>query len=85
MSKEDGGPAFARPGSNYENEKGERIGAYGYPGMSLRDYFAAKVLQATLASTDSFRNVSGAKAITIDDYCVLAYAYADGMLEARKK
>ena len=43
-------------------------------GMTLRDYFAAKAMQAILSDADTFW--AGA--------ATLAYEYADAMLEARK-
>jgi hypothetical protein len=65
-----GGPAFpiSIPG----------IGDNGAPGMSLRDYFAAKALQGFTAGSfwAEVNNDEAAKA---------AYAVADAMLEARKK
>jgi hypothetical protein len=75
MSIEDGGPAFPAPDLG-EQEFGQR-GAY--PGMTLRDYFAAKAMQA-LISSDEWR---------IDcDYEITAgsaYRAADYMLKARKE
>jgi hypothetical protein len=45
-------------------------------GMTLRDYFAAKVMQGMLAcpATDGYRH----------DYAKWAYEYADAMLKARE-
>jgi hypothetical protein len=54
------------------------LGGLGYTtGMTLRDYFAAKAMQAQLARTtwgtdDDARNMAGE-----------AYGYADAMMEAR--
>ena len=48
-----------------------------YPGMTLRDYFAAKVLQTYLADP-TFSNV------TQGEICRLAYDMADAMLKARE-
>jgi hypothetical protein len=69
--RENGGPAFPRLGEGFGNER------YEAPGMSLRDYFAAKAMQAVFAQnwtsddhTDSARR---------------AYAMADAMVEQRKK
>lgn len=48
------------------------------PGMTLRDYFAAKVMQALVQETS----------VTADDYfkaiAKLAYGHADAMLAARE-
>lgn len=59
----DGGPAF--PGGWYQ------------PGMSLRDYFAAKALAAILTHRDAFED-SGES-----DVARMAYMQADAMLEIR--
>ena len=45
-----------------------------FRGMTLRDYFAAKAMQAILSEADTFW--AGA--------APLAYEYADAMLKARK-
>jgi hypothetical protein len=58
----DGGPAFPRTG--WPNETG----------MTLRDYFAAKAMQALIPSG---QNVDSMK------YAESAYAVADAMLKAR--
>lgn len=47
-------------------------------GMTLRDYFAAKAMQA--AAT----NPVGADGFTFDERAAWAYAQADAMLKARK-
>jgi hypothetical protein len=64
--KQTGGPAF--PHGQLRDE---------YNGMTLRDYFAAKAMQAFL-SNDS--------AMTCPDEIIAQYSYnaADAMLEARK-
>ena len=62
--------------------------AYGdhqeFDGMTLRDYFAAKAMQAIIAKspfeTTSVRNVKSKAELTSTG----AYLYADAMLEARK-
>ena len=45
------------------------------PGMTLRDYFAAKALPAVMTIND----MGG----TVATDCLAAYAYADAMLKAR--
>ena len=69
--KNDGGPAFPTTEACYENM--DRAGE----GMSLRDYFAAKAMQAVIARGDDFR-VSGS-----DEIAALAYLMADAMLKDR--
>ena len=58
----DGGPAFPRTG--WPNETG----------MTLRDYFAAKAMQALIPSGQSIDTMK---------YAESAYAVADAMLKAR--
>lgn len=60
-----------------------------WPGISMRDYFAAKALVALLGSD---RYVAGldeaclkAKTEFKDGAAQMAYRFADAMLEARKK
>ena len=70
MSK-DGGPAFPtllEPGNGHE--------ASDQPGMTLRDYFAAKAMAALLGIGDGGEQVALAEE---------AYEVADAMLEARAK
>jgi len=72
MSKKPtGGPAF--PGVDHLGEA--------YPGMTLRDYFAAKALQGLLADVPKFFHGSNWKQNT--DEC--AYQMADLMLQERNK
>lgn len=49
-------------------------GVYVDGGMTLRDYFAAKVLQGMMNDADCFW----------EGAAQLAYQYADAMMEARK-
>ena len=58
----DGGPAFPRTG--WPNETG----------MTLRDYFAAKAMQALIPSGQTVDSMK---------YAESAYALADAMLKAR--
>jgi hypothetical protein len=64
-----GGPAYpapiTKPLENY------------YPGMTLRDYFAAKALQGMLAE-------NGGGALRNDKLAAYAYNLADEMLKARE-
>ena len=63
-----GGPAF--PTSN---------GGSPDDGMTLRDYFAAKAMQAAATNPD------GADGFTFNQRAVWAYVQADAMLEERSK
>jgi len=67
MNKETGGPAFPT---------GTGVTPYS-PGMTLRDYFAARVLQAY----ESRQDLDDLKVI---DKAKRSYHIADAMLEARK-
>jgi len=56
---------------------------YSSEGMDLRDYFAAKVLQGLLASSDLNKERFGATGF-VDNLVKSSYIYADAMMEARK-
>ncbi len=74
MSKETGVSAF--PGTQYANG----IQPSGFSqGMTLRDYFAAKAMQAILARNDSRFTT------TLEFVGGKAYQYADAMLKAREQ
>jgi hypothetical protein len=47
-------------------------------GMDLRDYFAAKAMQALLFDIKSIQ-------VSMDKTANLSYKFADAMMEARKK
>ena len=74
----DGGPAFPeiriRGGDNYNTPQ-----KVYYPGMSLRDYFAAKAMQAIIIGNGADESALGTGAAKD------AYAMADAMLKARKE
>jgi len=53
-------------------------------GMTLRDYFAAKVLQAYLSMPETATAISTNKT-TSQDVCGACYAWADAMLKAREQ
>lgn len=80
MANDASGPAFpgdamewvGRPGSEIK----ERMPK---PGMTLRDYFAAKAMQGTLASTDNKSDWPPAT-----EMAKAFYVWADAMLKARK-
>lgn len=98
---ETGGPAFPTPEQRREiksfDKEGDSIGSLEiitaedvHPGMSLRDYFAAKAMQGILANDVCMRqlmahhpdgNLDRAGLAMIADK---SYRYADAMLEARK-
>jgi hypothetical protein len=72
-AKNTGGPAFPTP---YHPLDGKNTSLPA--GMSLRDYFAAKAMQA--AAT----NPKGADGFTFEERAAWAYQQADAMLAARE-
>ncbi|MFP5341084.1 MAG: hypothetical protein ACLGIW_21850, partial [Gammaproteobacteria bacterium] len=56
----------------------------GIPGMTLRDYFAVKVVHGAIASPARFVDEDGAQIGTPEGYASLAYEIADAMLKARE-
>ena len=65
-----GGPAFPFPSDCASGEPGEL-------GMTLRDYFAAKVIQGIVSHDPTFSQKY------VDLAAKDAYVYADAMLKAR--
>ncbi|EMW0986052.1 TPA: hypothetical protein L5W85_006062 [Pseudomonas aeruginosa] len=74
MNKGHGGPAFPSP--HFEDDE--------LQGMTLRDYFAAKAMQALLHPTYIESSVSKPHSNPLADIPRVAYRYADAMLKARK-
>jgi len=73
MTKETGGPAF--PTSDWdENDR-----AYKMHGMTLRDYFAVKAMQALLSDLSWREDMNAQKT------AYAAYDLADAMLKAREQ
>ena len=61
------------------NQNGYLMGS----GMHLRDYFAARILQAQLSLPETLFAISK-KQITADQVCGSCYEWADAMLKARE-
>ena len=81
MANSAGGPAFPRS-VTVQDAEGLKAEAFN-GGMTLRDYFAAKAMQALIASP---RMVDGdPKFFEYDDTSTHAYAYADAMITERSK
>jgi hypothetical protein len=81
MNNDTGGTAFPATLEYIIGHQDNGVPIYGkdsYPGMTLRDYFAAKALQGFLASSTMFDQ---------SDPVVSTYAYrmADAMLAERNK
>lgn len=76
-----GGPAF--PGTQYANG----VQPTGFSqGMTLRDYFAAKAMQANLTNPELMKVVTSSEVIGAefaDRLANISYKYADAMLKAR--
>lgn len=85
--KKTGGPAFPVPGFEFMDDrdptKPERVAYIPYAGMALRDYFAAKALNALLADAPRGTSFGVDHMDTNMNYALAAYAIADAMLEAR--
>lgn len=69
MEREFGGFAFPQTDFLVDGSTAN----YGEAGMTLRDYFAAKAMQAILSGAEIFW----------EEAAPLAYEYADAMLKAR--
>jgi hypothetical protein len=69
-NKNDGGPAFPNNDHTLDIEKG----------MTVRDYFAAKAMQAMIANNWLMNSASA-----LDKLSVAAYEMADAMLMERAK
>ena len=80
MSEKDGGPAFPQPIFLAGNDNTINIPST-QNGMSLRDYFAAKALQGSLASYAGPECTLPRPELSASE----AYKYADAMLKEREK
>lgn len=82
MSKDKSGPAFPQPCTENgyaSNSEFEVAGG----GMTLRDYFAAKVLNGLVAMAASNGGVGAKYSAETDNLAKCAYVVADAMLKAR--
>ncbi len=76
MTDKIGGPAFPRPLKKYDSSLNEYyLDHENYPGMTLRDYFAAKAMQGIVG-----KDFSEAEFISKHSYKI-----ADAMLKERDK
>ncbi len=85
---EDGGPAYpARVSVNRDTGELQPFqfsnDGFEVMGMSLRDYFAAKAMQAMISKSNGQDMTGGKNGVPIVSQ--FAYEYADAMLEARKQ
>lgn len=85
-TKTDGGPAF--PFGQISETTGQPVNGFYDPGMSLRDYFAAKAIQGLLAmeANPQFGTVTKpySEHGRDDLMAKCAYALADAMLASRE-
>lgn len=81
MGNENGGPAFPYSGVHKGEKENHIIDSYG---MTLRDYFAAKVMQGAMASGTAIQIGTNHKHGMLD-MAVAFYSMADAMLEARDR
>lgn len=77
MNERDGGPAFPQGVAEILG-RGATSDEFGFPGMSLRDWFAGQALIGLLACPDII--LGGPK-----DYASRAFEHADAMLAERAK
>ena len=80
MSKETGGPAFPTKDLPYSRDD--------KTGMTLRDYFAAKAMQAWLQTTTKpymHKGEHQVEMIDVDRIAECAYKQSDAMLKARQQ
>lgn len=73
-----GGPAFPT-----ENERQTGANSFHYEGITLRDYFAAKVLLALVSGRAWGRIAPGSDVEMMAIWASSAYSLADAMLKAR--
>jgi len=77
--KKDLEPAFARPHSEDKD-----FIHFSQSGMTLRDYFAAKVLQGVMSNVEMGIIFSKGDKPPSDEIAESAYSMADVMMKARK-
>jgi hypothetical protein len=82
--KDDGGPAFPMVVTEYNFDACVRE-ASSIGGMSLRDYFAGQALHSFMRLAYSSGGGWMQYATHVEEGARIAYAFADAMLEARKK
>jgi hypothetical protein len=83
---EDGGPAFPVSTSNEVDGHQDGPNAWQLPGMSLRDYLAAKAMQAMISKHGREDDNPGFFDYATDESIAkCAYIYADAMLKVRKE
>lgn len=93
MSK-DGGPAFPQTGDAWNIDSQRYLSTTTEPGMTLRDYFAAKAMAALIMEPPFAEGEKPAVAVWddrdngqpgLERFAYVAYRVADAMLAARAK
>lgn len=82
MTTNTGGPAF--PAAQIDggcDGIGNKDGVWHFPGMTLRDYFAAKVLQGAMVNAVGMPDMSDE---ILEVFCGQCYRMADHMIKARE-
>ncbi len=82
MNKNTGGPAF--PMSGFDMRHGQPVQAVYQHGMTLRDYFAAKAMQAIIGNSLVQKTIADEE-VEPYDLCSSFYEWADFMLQARNQ
>ena len=84
MMKDNGGSAFPHgvEERNYDVYGDLKQSEYTDAGMTLRDYFAAKAMNAFVANPNILKTALRADVVAVAEQ---AYKFADAMIEARKK
>lgn len=83
MSKETGGYAFPIPGADFQTFQPKTVDEFKriMSGMTLRDYFAAKAMQAMISNPSIIDNDSDG---AVNYAASASYKFADAMLKARE-
>lgn len=74
----------AFPETDQVYEKGEQVKKL-YPGMTLRDYFAAKAMQAIISKHGIIDNVESYHQAKVNQTTRVSYELADKMLKQREQ
>lgn len=82
MERDNGGPAF--PVNEVCDHNGDIV-SYAAPGMTLRDYFAARAMAALMPIYREAQDEYADAAQLLKCQAESAYDYADAMLAARSK
>lgn len=75
----DGGPAFPHPTEGFYDNPEQGVGFNYFIGMSLRDYFAAKIVSGLCGNLEFIADAE----ISNEQLALRSYALADEMLKAR--